>query len=315
MDATPVVTDETQVSDDECAERFSPGEEMLPGLLAWVMLGDGRRSETWLAWSCELWAPVAVKLPVASLVGRPGSAARLAREASNLVAVSHPGIERLLADRHDHAVPHLVKEYVEGPTLAQLVDAEGPFEAPDAVRLAMQVACGLHHIHGRGLVHLDLKPHNVVLREGRAVILDLDLAKPIGTAAPPGRDRAEGSAPWMAPEQCRLRPAHPQMDVFGLGSVLYEITTGARPFPDSTTTYPQLTSRPIPPRALRPELTPELEEAITTLMEPDPEARPRSAAEVLCLLESILPNGEEALWPEWASTRLPVWSRQDRTSA
>jgi serine/threonine protein kinase len=304
MDASPAVTDEI---DDECAERFSPGEEMLPGLLAWVMLGDGRRSETWLAWSTELWAPVAVKLPVESLVDRPDSAVRLAREASNLVAVSHPGIERLLADRHDHAVPHLVKEYVEGPNLAQLVDAGGPFDAVDAVRLAMQVACGLHHIHGRGLVHLDLKPHNVVLREDRAVILDLDLAKPVGTAVPPGRSRAEGSAPWMAPEQCRLRPAHPQMDIFGLGSVLYEITTGARPFPDSTTTYPQLTSRPRPPRAVRPEIPPTLEEAITALMDPDPRQRPRSATEALALLESILPDDEERLWPEWAGTLLPAW--------
>ena len=315
MDATPAVTDETHEIDDECVERFLPGEEMLPGLLAWVMLGDGRRSETWLAWSIELWAPVAVKLPVASLVDRPQSAARLAREASNLMAVSHPGIERLLADRHDHAVPHLIKEYVEGPNLAQLVDADGPFEPPDAVRLAMQIACGLHHIHGRGLVHLDLKPHNVVLREGRAVILDLDLAKPIGTEVPPGRGRAEGSAPWMAPEQCRMRPAHPQMDIFGLGSVLYEITTGARPFPDSTTTYPQLASRPLPPRAVRPELPAGLDELITTLMEPDPEARPRSATEVLRLLESILPDGEDGLWPEWASTRLPAWSPPQRARA
>ena len=301
MDVTPAVAPHTG---EEQMERFSPGEEMLPGLLAWVMLGDGRRTETWLAWSTELWTPVAVKLPVAELVHRPESAARLAVEAATLAALRHPAIERLLIDRHDHAIPHLVKEYVEGPNLAQLVDAEGPFEAADAIRLAMQLACGLHHLHHQGLVHLDLKPHNVVLREGRAVILDLDLAKPAGTEVPTGRRRAEGSAPWMAPEQCRMRPAHPRMDVFALGAVLYEVSTGARPFQDDPTTYPQLTTRPRPPRTVRPEVTPELDRVITTLMEPDADRRPGSAAEALRLLEDALPAGEEGLWPEWASALL-----------
>jgi ATP-binding cassette subfamily B protein len=313
MEATRSIGDDPH--GDERHERFLPGEEMLPGLLAWVMLGDGNRCETWLAWSTELWAPVAVKLPLANGARLQDDASRLAREAANLAALSHPAIERLLIDRHDDAIPHLVKEYVEGPNLALLVEAEGPFESADAIRLGMQIASGLHHIHGRGLVHLDLKPHNVVLREGRAVILDLDLAKRVHTAVPADQHRAEGSAPWMAPEQCRLRPAHPQMDVFALGAVLYEISTGVRPFRGTRRAYPQLTTRPRPPRAVRPEISGPLEEVISALMEPEPEHRPSSALEALALLESALPPGEEALWPQWAGRMLRPGAPSDAAPA
>jgi serine/threonine protein kinase len=294
----------TVTNDDDSRERFSPGEEMLPGLLAWEPLGGGTRCETWLAWSTELWAPVAVKLPLENLLGRPESASGLAREAATLAALRHPAIERLLEDRHHDTVPHLVKEYVEGPTLAQMLEDEGALAPADAIRLAMQIASGLHHMHGRGVVHLDLKPHNVVLRDGRAVILDLDLAKPIGTAVPRWQRRPEGSVPWMAPEQCRMRPANPQMDIFALGALLYEVCTGVRPFTASARTYPQLTARPRPPRELRPRIPPALDRVITTLMTPDPGGRPRCATEVLALLRSALPAGEDGLWPEWAGALL-----------
>jgi len=100
--------------------NWSPGHELAPGLLAWALLGDGRRCETWLAWDLGRWCPVAVKLPrpkLASRSARPGSSARavaaLAQEAQVAGPVAHPGIRRLLEARLDQPLPHLVFEYVE----------------------------------------------------------------------------------------------------------------------------------------------------------------------------------------------------------
>jgi serine/threonine protein kinase len=287
-------------------DRFSTGDEIVPGLHAWALLGVGRRCETWLAWSTELWTQVVVKLPVIDQLGDARTAVRLGEEAAVLRRLSHPSIERLLADRHMDDVPHLVLEYAEGPTLDQLVDDEGPLGPVDAIRLGMQIACGLHHLHSRGIVHLDLKPANIILRDGRAVILDLDIARAVGEPAPPGR--AHGTGPYMSPEQCRRGRARPQTDVYALGAVLYEIVTGVRAFPtrraDDGASSRKLSRRPRRLLAVRPDIPPELDAVIAELLEPDARRRPASAVAVLRLLRGALPPGTDALWPEWADDLL-----------
>jgi ABC-type transport system involved in cytochrome bd biosynthesis fused ATPase/permease subunit len=151
--------------------NWPPGHELAPGLLAWALLGDGRRCETWLAWDVGRWCPVAVKLP------RPGGATRavlaLAREAQVAGPTAHPGIRRLLEGRLEQPLPHLVFEYVEGPTLDDALADEGPFHPIDVLLTGMQLAAALGHLHGRGLAHLDVKPGNVVLRDGRPVLFEL----------------------------------------------------------------------------------------------------------------------------------------------
>jgi eukaryotic-like serine/threonine-protein kinase len=286
-------------------DRFAPGEEIVPGVFAWALIGDGRRCESWLAWSTELWSPVVIKLPLASQLDNPRTARRLAEEAAMLDRLRHPAVNRLLADRHRHRVPHLLLEYVEGPNLADVLEDNGPLAPADAIRLGMQIGCGLHHIHSRGVVHLDIKPANVILCEGRAVILDFDIARPIG--APVGPGQSQGTVGYMAPEQCRKLPFSPSMDVFALGALLYEAVTGARAFPAGPTgddSSPELVLRPRRPRRLRPEVPPALDEAIAGMLSRSLRRRPRSAVEVLRVLGAALPAGEEALWPEWAGALL-----------
>jgi serine/threonine protein kinase len=211
----------------EPSRSWAAGQELAPGLLAWVLLGDGRRCETWLAWDLGRCCPVAVKLP------RPGPGATravtaLAQEAQVGGATAHPGIRRLLEARLDQSLPHLVFEYVEGPTLDDALADDGPFHPVDVLLTGMQLAAALGHLHGRGLAHLDLKPGNVVLRDGRPVLIDLGLARPVGE--PPAGGHRHGSPPWMAPEQVRRHPASPGMDLFALGAVLYELATGTQAF-------------------------------------------------------------------------------------
>jgi serine/threonine protein kinase len=290
---------------------WSPGDELATGLLAWALLGDGRRCETWLAWDLGRWCPVAVKLP------RPGQGARavsgLAAEAQVAAAVAHPGIRRLLDDRLDQPRPHLVFEYVEGPTLDDALAGEGPFHPVDVLLVGMQLAAALGHLHGRGLAHLDLKPGNVVLRDGRPVLIDLGLARPVGEAPAGGHRR--GSPPWMAPEQVRRRPASPGMDLFALGAVLFELATGTQAFDPAGTgpparRWPQLAGPAPRARARSPEIPAAVDRAVAALLAPDPADRPAAAGQALSLLSGAMPADaaeEDRLWPAWATRRLERW--------
>ena len=290
---------------------WSPGDELAPGLLAWALLGDGRRCETWLAWDLGRWCPVAVKLP------RPGQGARavaaLAGEADVAAAVAHPGIRRLLDDRLDRPLPHLVFEYVEGPTLDDALADDGPFHPIDVLLTGMQLAAALGHLHDRGLAHLDVKPGNVVLRDGRPVLIDLGLARPVGEAPAGGHRR--GSPPWMAPEQVRRRPASPGMDLFALGAVLFELATGTQAFDPADTgpparRWPQLAGPAPRSRGRSPEVPAALDRAVAALLASDPADRPASAAQALSLLSAAMPADaaeEDRPWPTWATGRLERW--------
>ncbi len=297
--------------------RFSPGDEIVRGILAWELLGEGRCCETWLAWSVERWTQVVVKLPLAGLLEDEETAATLRREGAILAELAHPCFQHLFDDRTGDPVPHLVLEYVEGPTLADLLHEEGPFLPGDVTRLGMQIASGLHYLAGLRLVHLDLKPGNLLLREGRAVIVDLDLARHIGEVPPPGR--CPGTPPYMAPEQCRREAASPAMDVFALGAVLYELATGVKAFNPrreaSGWRFPQLRARPARPSRWNPDIPPELEALILVLMEPDPGLRPTRAFEVLKALTVTLEAGQVAVWPEWVGELLGLWASPVRGTA
>lgn len=277
-----------QSLDGEDCWRLAPGETLLPGLLAWTRLGDGVRRETWLAWSTRHWAAVAVKLPRPGLVHEPRVRSTLRREAELMRRVDHPAIQRLLYDgsaNPAHSVPHLVLEYVEGPSLDTVLDEEGLFGVPDLVLLGMHLAAALHYLHGAGLVHRDLKPENLVLRDGLPVILDLGLARPVGT---PGRvDAPEGTDGYVAPEQERGEPAVPAMDLYACGVVLIEAATG---HPDGDLGA----------------LPPDLAELLLRLVHPDAAVRPPTAAALLAELRAVLPEDGETPWPAWVDAVLPV---------
>jgi serine/threonine protein kinase len=204
-------------------------------------------------------------------------------------------------------VPYLVFEYVAGPTLADLLDEQGRLAPADVVRLGMQLASALHYIHGRGVVHCDLKPTNLALQDGRAVLIDFDIARQIGESG--SGTRAPGSVHYMAPEQIRGDHAVPSMDLFALGATLYEAATDIIAF-DSTTTesgraHLQLSQRPALPRSIDAAIPEALEHVIWSLLDPDPQRRPPTAMAALALLAGALPPGEQGLWPAWATSIMP----------
>lgn len=259
--------------DTESSWVRAPGEELVPGYLAWSRLGGGTHCETWLAWSAAHWCPVTVKLPRPAEISDADTRSDLALEARQLNRITHPGVQRLVAENLEEAVPHLVLEYVEGPTLASLLDT-GPLSATDTVLVGLQVASTLRHLHGLRLVHLDVKPGNVIIREGRAVLIDFGITTAVGTAFP--ADDAPGTPGFMASELFEGREIDARTDTFALGATL---------------------QRCLGPAA---EVETGLADALRRMSARDADQRPDDDM-VLRLLAGRLPAQHPGLWPAWAA--------------
>ncbi len=188
-------------------------------------------------------------------------------------------------------LPHVVLEYVDGPTVAEVVDETGPQAAADVAQLGAQLLPALLALHDRGLAHLDVKAENVILRDGRPVLIDLGSSRAIGSEQPAGRP--VGTSGYAAPEMEACEPISAQMDLYGLGTVLAEALTGA-PFPDRS---------PLPPEPLS--------DLVTRLLSDDPAARGTVQQALLDLAACCDPEP----WPTWAGRLLAAAERQTlRTS-
>ena len=170
----------------------------------------------------------------------PAALRELADEAAALARLAHPVLVRGFDVVTGGRFPHLLIEHLEGPTLRELIDRDGALPPEQLLPLGLHVASALHYLAAEGMVHLDVKPDNVVMGAPPRLI-DLSVARTLAAAralrAPVGTDG------YMAPEQCDpLRgPVGPPADVFGLGATLYHAVSGARPFArDGEQRFPQL---------------------------------------------------------------------------
>jgi serine/threonine protein kinase len=289
--------DRTKLGDDgDTAWAWGPGDELPGGVLAWEHLGVGHRCETWLAWSVGFWCPVVVRLLRPHQVGDPRALRSLAREVAALDN-PHPALPTLLADGRADAVPHLVFEYLEGPALDEELGRSGPIDPVTAAGLGSQVLAALEVVHGRGLAHLDVRPANVIFRDGRPVLVDFGSAQGLGTPRPPGTP--VGTARYAAPEAEAGEPVTAAMDLYGLGATLAEVLAGIPAFdPDG---HP---GRHPASRALPRSPTADLAAALLT---PRPEDRP-DTAEAARLLGEIVAAADRPARPAWAAAYLRSWA-------
>ena len=275
---------------------FTPGLEMVEGIAAWDRLGVGHRCETWLAWSTERCAPVVVKIARPHQVNHPRAAASLTREATFLGGLSHPSFASLLENHVDSHVPYIVTEFIEGAPLLLEVEDEGPFNPADTLLLGIQLAAGLRNLHLQGICHLDIKPGNIMVRDGRPVIIDLGGARPIGFQHPGGSPG--GSAGYASPEMERCEEVCTTMDVFGLGAVLYFALTGEDPFGHERQPL-EAWAAPRRPSQVRPGVPRSMDAPILSLLRMAKEDRPQNMDEVLRLLCDTLPRRVSPPFPPW----------------
>jgi serine/threonine protein kinase len=240
-------------------------------------LHRSNRYDTYEVWSHERLCSCVAKRPRADAPRRTTAALRL--EAERLIELCHPHIVR----GYELVDDTLIMETLDGETVAHLI-AGKRLETDEVAWLGLQVASALHYLHGRGLLHLDVKPGNLIASGGRAVLIDLSMARP------PGRYK-RGLGTWcnLSPEQARGDELTPAADVWGLGTVLLEAALGSPAFPQEEPEYPQLVHAPpavdgplgdviAACLAFAPEDRPTLPDLAAALLPHAPGARPWSHA-------------------------------------
>jgi TolB-like protein/predicted Zn-dependent protease len=256
-------------------------------------LGGGGMGVVYRAHDEHLDRDVALKVLPAGMLADETARSRFRREALALSHLNHPNVAVVHDFDSENGVDFLTMEYVEGETLAAKV-AAGPLPEEDIVALGMQIAEALDDAHEHNIIHRDLKPANVmVTQKGRVKVLDFGLAKLVRPAevyaataslaeTQPGA--LMGTVPYMAPEQLRGKAVDARADIYALGTILYEMATGQRPFrlKGSTPLIASiLTEPPQPPRALNGQVSPGLEAIILKALEKNPEQRYQSAKALL----------------------------------
>ena len=258
-------------------------------------IGAGGMGVVYRARDQHLERDVALKvLPEGSLADETARA-RFRREALSLSRMNHPNIEAVYDFDTQEGVDFLVLEYVPGVTLSDRL-AEGPLPTAEIQALGRQLADALAAAHARGVVHRDLKPHNLrVTPEGCLKVLDFGLARlldPLDSAATT-RTAIEtrgmaGTPPYMAPEQLRGEEADARTDIYGAGAVLYEMATGRRPYGElhgALLSDAILHQAPRPPSELNPQIPVQLGRVILRALSKRPADRPQSARELRDALE------------------------------
>lgn len=227
--------------------------------------------------------PLAMKLPA---VGRGEPLEGIVGFEMELMihpALGGPHVPRLVASGSLRSVPYLVMERIEGSSLADWL-GRAPLPADEVARLGAALADALQAVHAQQVVHHDVKPENVIVREdGTAVLLDFGFAHHARYPDLLAEELrfAAGSAPYVSPEQLRGLRGDPRSDLFSLGALLYELAVGEPPFGEPGTLAgmkDRLWRIPVPPRGLRPDVPAWLQEVILHCLEPGVDARYQSAA-------------------------------------
>ncbi|HVS15284.1 MAG TPA: protein kinase [Thermoanaerobaculia bacterium] len=257
-------------------------------------LGAGGMGEVYRGRDPRLNRQVALKVLPAHLTGEPEHEARFRREALAASAANHPNIVTVHEIVELEGRDLLVTELVEGVTLRQRL-ADGPLPVARALEIALQIARGLEAAHAMKVVHRDVKPENVMIRDdGLVKVLDFGIAR-----LPPGSQPADGTAPgaifgtaaYMSPEQARGLPVDARTDVWSLGVILWEMLVGEAPYRRTTpsdTLAAILLEDPPPPSHHRREVPPELDRVVARALAKERDERTPEAATLVQELETLL---------------------------
>ena len=268
-------------------------------------LGGGGMSRVFLALETALGRRVVVKVLLPELAAGV-SVDRFRREIQLAAQLQHPHIVPLLSAGEAQGLPYFIMPYVTGESLRARVAREGELPIAETVRILRDVLSALVFAHARGVVHRDIKPDNVLLSGGVAVVTDFGVAKAVSASAEFGRSGnitslgvALGTPAYMAPEQATASPqTDHRADIYALGAMAYEMLTGAPPF---TGPSPQavlaahVVEAPQPVERRRPAVPPMLANLVRDCLAKRPADRPQTAAEVLNAIDAIAtPTGGTA---------------------
>ncbi|HWI63783.1 MAG TPA: Stk1 family PASTA domain-containing Ser/Thr kinase [Symbiobacteriaceae bacterium] len=254
-------------------------------------IGGGGMSLVYKAQDLQLDRSVAVKV----LRGQFGSdedfVRRFRREAQNAASLSHPNVVQIFDVGRDDEQYFIVMELVEGQTLKEMINAQGPLPIAEATRIAVEILAALSHAHVNRIVHRDIKPHNILIaRDGRVKVTDFGIARATTTDTVTHTGSIMGSAHYFSPEQANGQPTGEKSDIYSTGIVLYEMVTGTVPFQGESpisVALKHIRDRVVPASQFNSEVPAELDNIILRALEKDPEDRYPSADEMREALEQF----------------------------
>ncbi|MDT5290364.1 MAG: eukaryotic-like serine/threonine-protein kinase [Mycobacterium sp.] len=288
------------------SDRYEVGE----------ILGFGGMSEVHLARDVRLHRDVAVKVLRADLARDPSFYLRFRREAQNAAALNHPAIVAVYdtgeAETPNGPLPYIVMEYVEGVTLRDIVQNDGPMDTRRGIEVIADACQALNFSHQHGIIHRDVKPANIMISNAGAVkVMDFGIARALADSGTPVTRTGAviGTAQYLSPEQASGESVDARSDVYSLGCVLYEILTGDPPFVGDTpvaVAYQHVRKDPTPPSQRHGAISPELDAVVLKALAKNPENRYQSAADMRTDLIRVH-SGE-------APTAPKVFTDADRTN-
>jgi serine/threonine-protein kinase len=270
------------------AVRLKAGDTLAGRFVIEKLLGSGGMGAVYLARDNTLGEPVAVKVIAGLAMLDPAATDRFRREASAARRISHGNVVRLHDIGEEKGVLFLSMEYVNGPSLKELLDRHGQLPLPQVRQIAAEVCDGLAAAHAQGIVHRDLKPANVLLDDQQRVkIIDFGLARLPNLEGMTATGMILGTPEYMAPEQVKSGTADPRSDIYALGALLFHCLCGRPPFVGDTPIAVSLAQMVEPPpslRELRSDLPEPWEQFVLAALAKDPAQRYATAQDMRAAL-------------------------------
>jgi eukaryotic-like serine/threonine-protein kinase len=253
-----------------------------------ALIGSGGTASVFCAYDRRLARRVALKKLHDHHALDPEYVERFRREAREVARLDHPNIVAVLDRGEWNGQQFIVFEYIEGETLKQLLERGGPLPVRRALDLVIEAGSGLAHAHANGLIHRDVKPHNVLVGEVGTKVTDFGIARSIASGSVTLAGTVLGTSDYIAPEQASGRLADPGSDLYSLGVVLFELLVGRVPFEGES--FVEVAARHIhepAPSVLewRPDFPPRVASAVARALEKDPNKRFTSMADFVRELE------------------------------
>jgi serine/threonine-protein kinase len=251
-------------------------------------LGSGGMADVYLAQDQLLGREVAVKVLHRHFAEDQEFVERFRREASSAAGLSHPNIVGIFDRGEWDGTYYIAMEYVAGRSLKSIVRESGAIEPAAAIDIVVQILRAAQFAHKRGVIHRDLKPHNVIVDdEGRARVTDFGIAR-AGASDMTLTGSIMGTAQYLSPEQAQGYPVSAASDLYSVGVILYELLTGAVPFEGESAVaiaFKQVSAEPRPPSELNPALPASLDAVVMRALAKDPAQRYADAGELIAALE------------------------------
>jgi eukaryotic-like serine/threonine-protein kinase len=251
-------------------------------------LGSGGMADVYLAQDQLLGREVAVKVLHHHFAEDHEFVERFRREASSAAALSHPNIVGIFDRGEWDGTYYIAMEYVAGRSLKTIVREQGALDPATAIDIVIQILRAARSAHRRGVIHRDLKPHNVILdEEGRARVTDFGIAR-AGASDMTLTGSIMGTAQYLSPEQAQGLSVTAAADLYSIGVILYELLTGSVPFEGETAVaiaFKQVSAEPRPPSELNPTLPPSLDAVVLRALAKDPAQRYADADELTAALQ------------------------------